>query len=112
MPLTGWRVLEAIHGRDALDRLEATQEPVDVVVLDLMMPEMDGFEVVERLRLDPRWRALPVVIASAMDLSEREQAQLRGRVEGIYRKGSLSVSTLSRELARLAHGEAKSALPS
>jgi PAS domain S-box-containing protein len=109
---TGWRVLEAVHGRDAIERLEAAKEPVDVVVLDLMMPEMDGFEVVERLRLDPRWRSLPVVIASAMDLTERERALLRGRVEGIYRKGSLSVSSLSRELARLAHGEAKATRPS
>ncbi|MCB9703942.1 MAG: response regulator [Myxococcales bacterium] len=98
---TGWAVIEATNGREALALL-SEESDVDIVVLDLMMPEMDGFAVVETLRRTPAWADLPVVIASAMELSEAERRQLQGRVEGIYRKGSLSLAHLSRELVRLA----------
>ncbi len=98
---TGWTVREACDGLEALACLEE-ECAVDVIILDLMMPEMDGFEVVEHLRRDPRWSAIPVVIASAMELSETERRKLRGRVEAIYSKGSLSLAELSASLARLA----------
>jgi CheY-like chemotaxis protein len=93
-------VREACHGVEALERLE--EGPADVIILDLMMPEMDGFAVVEHLRRDPRWSGIPVVIASAMELSEADRRQLRSRVAAVYRKGSLSLVELSASLARLA----------
>jgi class 3 adenylate cyclase len=55
----------AIHGRDALDRLAG--DAVDLVLLDIMMPEMDGFEVLRRLKDDPRLRHIPVLMISALD---------------------------------------------
>jgi adenylate cyclase len=55
----------AIHGKDALARLAA--EPFDLILLDIMMPEMDGFEVLRRLKDDPRLRHIPVIMISALD---------------------------------------------
>ena len=59
------RVIEAVNGRDALDKLEA--EPVDLVLLDIMMPEIDGFEVLRRMKADTRLRDVPVIIISASE---------------------------------------------
>jgi adenylate cyclase len=55
----------AIHGRDALDRL--SREAVDLILLDIMMPEMGGFEVLRRLKDDARLRHIPVIMISALD---------------------------------------------
>ncbi len=55
----------AIHGRDALDRLAT--ETVDLILLDIMMPEMDGFTVLRRLKDDARLRHIPVIMISALD---------------------------------------------
>jgi class 3 adenylate cyclase/CheY-like chemotaxis protein len=57
--------LIAVHGRDALDRLGS--EAVDLILLDIMMPEMDGFAVLRRLKDDPRLRHVPVIMISALD---------------------------------------------
>ncbi|MFN4206836.1 MAG: PleD family two-component system response regulator [Agrobacterium albertimagni] len=58
-------VLTASNGRDALDICDRTQ--VDVILLDIMMPEMDGFEVCERLKSNPRTAHIPVVMVTALD---------------------------------------------
>jgi chemosensory pili system protein ChpA (sensor histidine kinase/response regulator) len=59
----GYRVIEARDGLEALDRL-AVDRP-GVVLLDVEMPRMDGFEVLRRMRSDPRWRALPVMMVTS-----------------------------------------------
>lgn len=61
----GFEVLVAANGREALEL--AAREPVDLVLLDIMMPELDGFQVARRLREDPRTRAVPIVALTAMD---------------------------------------------
>ena len=58
-------IAAATNGREALQLLEA--EPFDVVLLDIMMPEMNGYEVLERLKADPRLRHIPVIMISAVD---------------------------------------------
>ncbi len=60
----GYRVAVAEHGRQALEMIEG--EPFDLVLLDIMMPEMNGFEVLERLKADERLRHLPVIVISAV----------------------------------------------
>jgi adenylate cyclase len=55
----------AVHGRDALERLAG--ESVDLILLDIMMPEIDGFEVLRRLKDDARLRHIPVIMISALD---------------------------------------------
>ncbi|HEX6015008.1 MAG TPA: response regulator [Geminicoccaceae bacterium] len=82
----GWGVGEAADGREALARL-ARSRPA-VVLLDLMMPGMDGFEVLERMRGEEAWRGIPVVVVSAKDLGREEAAWLGGRAERVFRKGA------------------------
>jgi DNA-binding response OmpR family regulator len=69
-----------------LERL-ADAKPA-TVILDLMMPRMDGFEVLEAMRYEAAWRDIPVVIVTAKDLSHEEIAQLNGRVERVFQKGA------------------------
>ena len=61
----GYEVLMAENGREALQLVET--EPVDLVLLDVMMPEMDGYEVLQHLKADSTWRDIPVIMISALD---------------------------------------------
>lgn len=77
----------------------ARQEQPDVIVLDLVMPGMNGFEVVQKLRADDRTRNVPILILTAKDLSTEERAELRQSVQAVVAKGAMS--TLLEELDRL-----------
>jgi CheY-like chemotaxis protein len=80
----GWTVTEAENGRAGLERLGASRP--DAIVLDLMMPEMDGFEFLEELRHRAEWRDIPVVVVTAKDLTEEDHRRLNGEVEGVLQK--------------------------
>jgi CheY-like chemotaxis protein len=67
----GWSVREAANGRVALDAIRA--ELPDLILLDLMMPEMDGFELVAALQANAAWRAIPVVVVTALDLTAEDR---------------------------------------
>jgi signal transduction histidine kinase/CheY-like chemotaxis protein/PAS domain-containing protein len=82
----GWTVAEAVNGREALGQLELARPAL--VLLDLMMPEMDGFEVLERMRREEAWRDIPVIIVTAKDLTRAEIEQLNGRVGKVLQKGA------------------------
>jgi hypothetical protein len=82
----GWNVVEAENGRVALERIEA-QIP-DLIMLDLMMPEMDGFAVIEALRRSNATRAIPVVVVTAKELSEDERQWLNGSVGRVLQKAT------------------------
>ncbi|MDH3498461.1 MAG: response regulator, partial [Gemmatimonadota bacterium] len=105
----GWAVAEAENGRRALARVaEATPA---LVLLDLMMPEMDGFEFLEALRARAPWRSIPVVILTAKDLTDDDRRRLNGGVERIVRKGDRGRDSLLGEVrdlvaARLARARA------
>ncbi|MFW5967907.1 MAG: response regulator, partial [Persicimonas sp.] len=92
----GWQVETAADGREALDRLERMLP--DVIVLDLMMPRMDGFEVAEALRHDVRLRDIPIVVVTAMDLDEAEKRRLEETVERILSKDATSTDQLLAEV--------------
>ncbi|MCA9719305.1 MAG: response regulator, partial [Myxococcales bacterium] len=94
----GWRVRTAADGAAAIAAIE--QERPAVVLLDLMMPEVDGFAVVEHVRATPTLRELPIVVISALDLDRDARAKLEGRVQAIIHKERLSVDEL---VARLTH---------
>jgi CheY-like chemotaxis protein len=94
----GWTLIEAENGRVALGLLE--QHQPDAVILDLMMPEMDGFEFLEVVRADPRWRNLPVIVVTARELSDAERAFLSGNVQQILLKGATSKDELLRRLCQ------------
>lgn len=88
----GWTVLTAGNGAEALDTLAKTRPAV--IVLDLMMPEMDGFEFLQHLGDDPQLRSIPVIVMSGKDPTEAEQAFLRQRVDAVLQKGRHSADDL------------------
>jgi GAF domain-containing protein/CheY-like chemotaxis protein/anti-sigma regulatory factor (Ser/Thr protein kinase) len=81
----GYTVVEAENGRVALDRLSSVAP--SVVLLDLMMPEMDGFEFVTEFRRNEAWRGIPIVVITARDLSRDDRERLNGYVQKILQKG-------------------------
>lgn len=85
---SGYEVRTATTGREALQEIE--RERPDVIILDLMLPEMDGFEVVHRLSLNPDWRTIPVILVTARDLSHEERRALDLATTQIMQKGSLT----------------------
>ncbi|HXV97899.1 MAG TPA: response regulator, partial [Anaerolineae bacterium] len=84
----GWQVAEAQNGRIALE--EVTKCQPELILLDLMMPEMDGFQFITHLRQLPGGQAIPVVVVTAMSLTEKERQQLNGYVTQILQKGAYS----------------------
>jgi signal transduction histidine kinase/DNA-binding response OmpR family regulator len=80
----GWAVSEAATGIEGLARMEA--ERPSLIFLDLMMPEMDGFEFAAEVRRHPEWRSIPIVVVTAQDLTNEDRRRLNGHVETILRK--------------------------
>jgi PAS domain S-box-containing protein len=83
----GFEVLRALQGEDGLRR--ARSDRPNAIVLDLLMPGMSGFEVVQRLREDPRTRTIPILIFSVKDLTRQEKAELEGKVQRIVSKSGV-----------------------
>jgi CheY-like chemotaxis protein len=95
----GWKVTEAENGRVALECME--RECPSLILLDLMMPEMDGFEFAARVRRHVKWRLIPIVVVTARDVSGEERRRLTGSVETILRKASNSREALLDQLSDL-----------
>ena len=81
----GWRVTEAPDGQSALDA--GARDVPDVVILDLMMPNMDGFEFLDQLRRQAHGKHIPVIVLTAMTLDQTAINRLQGQVEQIIEKG-------------------------
>jgi CheY-like chemotaxis protein len=97
----GYTVVEAENGRAALDRLRNAAP--GVVLLDLMMPEMDGFEFLERVRADEKLARLPVVVLTAKDVTEAERNFLAERTILVLSKNAQPITTLGKALAAIAN---------
>jgi len=95
LELAGWSVVEAENGLVGLDRLAKTRP--GVILLDLMMPEMDGFQFVDELRRHEEWKLIPVVVGADKDLTQQHREGLSGQVGLILQKGSYSREELLRE---------------
>ena len=80
----GWQVSEAENGQVAVKSLGAGRP--DVIILDLMMPKMDGFEFLDELRSRQDWQDIPVVVITAKDLTDEDRDRLNGGVERIIQK--------------------------
>ena len=83
---SGWMVSEAGNGQEALDVL-ASLEP-GLILLDLMMPVMDGFEFLAAMRANPKWQHIPVVVVTAKDLTGDDRNRLKGMVEEVLEKNA------------------------
>jgi len=84
----GWQVTYAEDGKQGLERV--SEQPPALIILDLMMPEMDGFEFLERLRTEEKWQRIPVVVLSAMELTPEQIRHLNDRVSNIVLKAESS----------------------
>ncbi len=95
----GWDVAEAENGKVALVRV-AENRP-QLIILDLMMPVMDGFEFIYELRKNKEWRDIPVAVHTAKDMTEKEMNELNGQVERVLQKGGQSPDELAQMVADL-----------
>ena len=100
----GFPVVEAENGLRALETVEA--EKPCLVLLDLMMPEMDGFGFLRALRTRPDWRDIPVVVLTAKDITAEDRRRLAGQADRVLAKGTTGLSELARELRALMPGHA------
>jgi CheY-like chemotaxis protein len=97
----GWTVDQAENGRVGLERV--ADEVPDLILLDLMMPEMDGFDFLEAIReRDPAER-VPVVVVTAKELTDDDRLRLTGRVEKVIQKGGTNRDHLLEEVRQLVH---------
>ncbi len=103
----GWAVRDAANGFAGLARV--AEHPPDLILLDLMMPEMDGFEFILELRRREAGRAVPVIVLSAMEITQQDQDRLlgNGQVAKVLRKGN-SIEGVLTEVRNLLSVDARS----
>lgn len=99
----GVTVKEAENGSIAMNIIKNNH--IDLIILDLMMPVMDGFEFIDQMRLTPYWETIPIIVSTAKTLTEEDQKRLAGRVANILQKGQCSnenlVSMINKALKNL-----------
>ncbi|MDH5546557.1 MAG: response regulator [Gammaproteobacteria bacterium] len=91
LSVQGIRILEAANGLEALDTLE--KETPDLILLDLLMPEMDGFRFSEEVSRHPKWKDIPIVVLTSKDLSADEIKRLSGKVEKVYERRDMDLES-------------------
>jgi adenylate cyclase len=95
----GYAAIKVMSGPDCLRILR--ERTVDLILLDLMMPEMDGFEFLTQLRRDPKHQATPVIIVTAADLSAEDRRRLDGGVSHILEKEAYARDALLEQIRQL-----------
>ncbi len=103
----GFPVREAENGVRALDSM--AQERPALILLDLMMPEMDGFTFLRTLRERAEWRDVPVVVLTAKDITAEDRRRLAGQADRVLAKGRTGLAELARELRALMPAQADAA---
>ena len=98
MTKEGWQVVTAGNGRTALDRV--SEGKPDLVLLDLMMPEMDGFEFLEAFRGQPGCAQITVVVMTAKILTDQDRLRLRGQVAQIVEKRTMTPESLALDIRK------------
>jgi threonine synthase len=91
-----YQFFEAENGRAGLEMIR--REKPDLVLLDLMMPEMDGFEVLEALEADEELRQIPVIVVTAKELTSYEKNRLSGHIQMLLEKGTFTDEDLLHEV--------------
>ncbi len=97
----GVQTLSAMNGRAAMQVLSTQDQLPSLILLDLMMPEMDGFEVIEAMRKDERLAKVPVIVVTAKDLTDADLIRLNGYVEAVIQKGAFSEQMLVEHICQL-----------
>lgn len=96
---SGWGVTLAENGRIALEALHELMP--DLILLDLMMPEMDGFQFIAAIQQIPEWRAIPIIVLTAKDLTPDDRERLNGHVAEVLEKQAYSLDDLLADLREL-----------
>jgi CheY-like chemotaxis protein len=95
-------VVKAHGGQEAIDL--ARKELPDLIVLDLMMPDVNGFDVVEMLQQRPETARIPIMVVSSKQLTLEERQKLKGFVKNIVEKGELDAERFTSEVRRAMSG--------
>jgi CheY-like chemotaxis protein len=95
----GWTVTEADNGKTALAQVKKSRP--GIVLLDLMMPEMDGFEFVAELQKRAEWKSIPVIVITARDLNAEDRVRLNGHVSRVLQKGLYTRDELLQQITGL-----------
>jgi CheY-like chemotaxis protein len=98
IPTVGGEVLRAFGGREAIDI--ARRELPDLIVLDLMMPGVNGFDVVAALNEHPDTARIPIVVVTAMPITDQDRARLTGNVTAIMEKAGFDARRFTAEVRR------------
>ena len=94
-----YTLFEATNGREAVEL--AKREHPNLIILDLMMPEMDGFAVINELENDPETADIPVIVVTAKELTPAEKERLRGHIQTLMQKGDFLNDELLDEVRAL-----------
>src|SRR5437773_445662 len=94
-----WNVVQAENGLVALERI--AKERPDLILLDLMMPKMNGYQFLAELRKHDEWRSIPIIVVTARDMSTEERIALDGYVEKVLPKHALTEDALLTEIQDL-----------
>jgi DNA-binding response OmpR family regulator len=98
----GFTVVPAYDGRRGVDL--ARERPPDLVICDLLMPDLDGFGVVAALKAEPRTQEVPILVLTAHELSQDEKSRLNGKILGVVGKGEAAAAGLRDWLVRVGAG--------
>jgi threonine synthase len=94
-----YTIFEAVNGREAIEL--AHREHPNLMILDLMMPEIDGFTVLEKLQASPETADIPVIVVTAKELTQSEKERLKGHIQKLMQKGDFMSDELSDEVRSL-----------
>ena len=95
----GYVTLSANSGPEALEILKTSQP--NAILLDMLMPGMDGFEVIRRIRDNPQTAHIPIMVITAMWVSDEDRQRIESQAQSIFQKGTFWIEDLLNEVARL-----------
>ncbi|MEN6572036.1 MAG: pyridoxal-phosphate dependent enzyme [Anaerolineaceae bacterium] len=94
-----YTLVEASNGKDAIDMI--LKERPNLILLDLMMPDLDGFSVMDTLQAKPETREIPIIVITAKELTAKEKGRLKGRIQSLMQKGNFMSDDLLDEVRSL-----------
>ena len=92
----GWNVIQAENGLVAMEKMAETKP--DLILLDLIMPQMNGYEFVAELHKNSKWQSIPIVVVTASDVTIEDRVRLDGYVEKVLPKRALTEEALLAEI--------------
>jgi PAS domain S-box-containing protein len=101
----GWQVTEACNSLTALEQLN--QHLPHLILMDLILPEMDGLELINQIKQHPQWCQIPILVITTADLKPEERSQLTGYVEQVLQKGSYQPAELLLDIRELVNASLK-----